>query len=288
MTEQPLRAYRLVILAYGLACGLGAIVLWLAPGSPLLRAFIADVAATVVIYAFSRGYDNASFYDPYWSVIPPLLGGYWMLTADQVGASAVLAFVLLCIWAIRLTGNWLTYWNGLDHEDWRYTELRRDNPAYWQWVNFGGIHLFPTIQVFLGCLPLYAVIAFARPGLGWLDWLAGLVMLAGILLEFFADRQVHAFLARSQPGAFIRSGLWAWSRHPNYLGELLIWYGLMLFGLAAHPAGWWWLAPGSLAMTGMFVFVSIPMMDRRNCERRPGYAQFMLEAPMLLPRMPRR
>lgn len=288
MQQEQIRAYRLVFIAYALAIGVGVILLWLVPGSPLLRAFIADIAATAVIYAFSRAYDNASFYDPYWSVIPPLLGIYWMLAAANVDASAILAFVLICVWALRLTGNWLTYWSSLEHEDWRYTNLREDNPDHWQWVNFGGIHMFPTIQVFLGCLPLYAVIIYGAPGLEWLDLLAGAVLLTGIALEFVSDRQLHAFLAQHQQGEFIRSGLWGWSRHPNYLGELLVWYGLMLFGLAAHPAGWWWLILGSLAMTGMFVFVSIPMMERRNCERRPGYDKFMQEVPMLVPRPAKR
>lgn len=288
MQPERARAYRLVLTAYALAIGVGAVLLVLVPGGPLLRAFVADVAATVVIFAFSRAYGNSSFYDPYWSVIPPLLAVYWMLAAGGVGAPAVLAFVLVCLWAARLTGNWLTYWSSLDHEDWRYTKLREDNPNSWFFVDFAGIHMFPTIQVFLGCLPLYAVILYGTPGLGWLDALAAAVMLAGIALEFFADRQLHAFLARRQSGEFIRSGLWAWSRHPNYLGELLFWYGLMIFGLAAHPAGWWWLILGALAMTGMFVFVSVPMMDRRNVERRPGYAEFMKEVPMLLPKPPGR
>lgn len=288
MHAERARAYRLAITTYALAIGLGIILIALVPGDPLWRALIADVATTVVVFAFSRAYHNSSFYDPYWSVIPPLLGLYWLLAAGSVSAPALLAFLLVCLWAIRLTGNWLTYWDSLDSEDWRYTKLREDNPNNWFFVDFAGIHMFPTLQVFLGCLPLYAVIMYGEPGLGWLDVLAATVTLAGIALEFFSDRQLHAFLEQHQHGEFIRSGLWGWSRHPNYLGELLFWYGLMIFGLAAHPAGWWWLILGSLAMTGMFVFVSVPMMDRRNIERRPGYAEFMNEVPMLVPKPPRR
>ena len=107
------------------------------------------------------------------------------------------------------------------------------------------------------------------------------------MIELIADLQLHAFIKNRKPGEFIRTGLWAWSRHPNYFGEVLFWWGLMLFGLAAYPEGWWWLILGALAMTLMFVVVSIPMMDKRSCERRPGYDAFMRQVPMLVPQPPK-
>ena len=78
------------------------------------------------------------------------------------------------------------------------------------------------------------------------------------------------------------AGLWGVSRHPNYLGELLFWASLTLFGLAAAP-GTWWQPAGLLAMLAMFLGASIPMMERRSLERRPDYQQVVDRVPMLLP-----
>jgi steroid 5-alpha reductase family enzyme len=108
-----------------------------------------------------------------------------------------------------------------------------------------------------------------------------------IALETIADEQLRAFNRTKQPGEICARGLWAWLRHPNYLGEILFWWGLWLFGVAAAPS-WYWSVIGPLAITAMFLFASIPMLDRRNLERRPGYAEVMKSVPALVPRRPRR
>lgn len=164
-------------------------------------------------------------------------------------------------------------WAGMDHEDWRYPLVRERAGKFAVPVDFLGIHLFPTVQVFLGCLPIYAVMRWKQAELGWLDAVVVLATLGAIVIETVADLQLHAFLTgRRQGDEIIEKGLWAWSRHPNYFGELAFWWGLMFFGLAVAPSQWWWICPGALAMTAMFVFVSIPLMDQRSRERRPAYA----------------
>ena len=104
--------------------------------------------------------------------------------------------------------------------------------------------------------------------------------------EATADRQLHRFTAASPPpGEFLRSGLWAWCRHPNYLGEILFWWGLFAFSLAAGVISWW-TAVGAIAITVMFRLVSLPMIERRMIERRPGYAEHARRTSLLLPRRP--
>jgi len=253
-------------------------------------AFVADVVATAVIFAFSLAFRNSSFYDPYWSVIPPLLALWWFATGapDVDMTRALLVIALVWYWAIRLTANWATFWGGLHHEDWRYPIVRERAGKFAIPADFAGIHLFPTIQVFLGCLPIYAVMTRGQAPLGWLDALAAIVTFGAITIEMIADLQLHRFIATKKPGSFINSGLWAWSRHPNYFGELSFWWGLMLFGLAVAPDQWWWVVIGALAMTVMFVFVSVPFMDERSVERRPAYAEHMRKVSALLPLPPKR
>lgn len=290
----PARDLSLIVIAY-VACIAGAAAtLFVLPLAAPWDAFAADVVATLIVFGFSRRYRNSSFYDAYWSVIPPLLAGWWMARhpASISDARAWLVTALVWFWAIRLTTNWTVHWGGLHHEDWRYPLVRERAGKAGPWAAVGadlcGIHLFPTVQVFLGCLPIYAVMSRTGAPLGALDALAAVVTFGAVMIEMIADLQLHAFIAQRKPGSFITTGLWAWSRHPNYFGELSFWWGLMLFGLTAAPGEWPWLIPGAIAMTLMFKFASVPLMDQRSIARRPAYAAHMRRVSALLPLPPRK
>ena len=279
VTERRARAILVCLLAYAVAAAVAVGVAWRLSGShPIVVVGAADLAATLVVFAFSFALDNSSLYDPYWSVAPPAIGLYWALApvADEVSrARQIVVLVLVGLWAARLTWNWLRGWQGLAHEDWRYVDFRTTSGrAYWL-VSLLGIHLFPTVIVFVACLSLFpALSAGARP-FGLLDVLGLGVTAAAIGIEATADEQLRRF-RRAATGATrtLTTGLWAWSRHPNYFGETLFWWGLFLFGVAADPA-WWWTVVGPLTVTLLFVFVSIPMLDRRMLARRPDYAARM-------------
>lgn len=286
-----LRDNSLILLAYVLCVAAGGAVLCYAGLPQPWDALAADVVATFVIFGFSLAYRNSSFYDAYWSVIPPLLAVYWYFANTAAGineARAMLVMALVWLWAIRLTTNWTVYWGGMTHEDWRYPLVRSRAGRFGVLADLFGIHLFPTFQVFLTMLPVYAVMTRGQAPLGWLDAAAAVVTFGAIAIETIADLQLHSFIARRKPGQSLDAGLWSWSRHPNYFGELSFWWGLMLFGLAAAPDQWWWVVPGALAMTAMFVFASIPFMDQRSLERRPEYADYMRRVSALVPLPPRK
>ena len=255
---------------------------------PLLDGFLADLVGTVLIFLFGRLYHNASFYDAYWSVIPPLLAVYWACEAVSEAVDPTrqwLVIALVTYWAVRLTANWAWHWPGLSHEDWRYQPIRDKAGKCALWADFSGIHLFPTLIVFAACLPIYAAVSLGDAPLNWLDYVAAVVTFGAITLEMIADLQLHRFAKNKQTGDIINTGVWQYSRHPNYLGEFGFWLGLMLFGLAAYPQGWWWIIPGALAMLAMFVYVSIPLMDERSCARRKNYAAHMEAVPALFPHL---
>ena len=275
-----------VTVVYVIALFVAGLVLIISTAEPLWRALWADLAATLVVFGASRWHRNSSFYDAFWSVIPPVLMLWWMV----VGSSAstireMLVLALLLFWATRLTCHWAYYWPGLHHEDWRYGMLREQAGRNAFAVDLMGVHVFPTIQVFLGMLPVYAVTVLGDQPLNVIDGLAALVMFAAITLQMTADVQLHAFAAQAKPGDTLETGLWSRSRHPNYLGEIGMWVGLALFGLAAYPRGAGWVGLGALAMILMFRYASIPMMEKRSLARRPEYADTMARIPMLLPRL---
>lgn len=252
---------------------------------PIEAYFYADVVATAVVFAGSMLLRNSSVYDPYWSVAPPLIVLGWLLVEQAgVGLRQALVLGLLTVWAVRLTANWAIGWRGFAHEDWRYVQIREQTSGRLPWwlVTFTGIHLVPTLVVFLALLSAWPALHGYR-GVGLIDFLAVIVLLGSILLEALSDRQLHSFVARPEnAGKTVDIGLWRWSRHPNYLGEIGVWWGLWLFGLAADPS-WWWTVIGPLGMVALFAGVSIPLMEKRNLARRPDYAAYQQRVAPLVP-----
>jgi steroid 5-alpha reductase family enzyme len=289
MPAAPGAALRTVAVAYATALGVGLAAGAAAPFEhPLAVAFAADLAATLAIFAWSLAYRNSSFYDAYWSVAPLPIALYWTAVGAGAGARQAGVLALIAVWGARLTWNWARGWQGLHHEDWRYVDVaRRTGRAYWL-VSLFGLHLMPTCWVFGGLLPVYAAVCVPGRPLGPLDAVAALVTAGAVALEAGADAQLHRYRASGPPaGEFLRSGLWAWSRHPNYLGEIGFWWGLWLFGLAAAPGLWWTLA-GPVAIALMFRFVSLPLIEARMRERRPGYAAWAERSSLVLLRRPPR
>ena len=264
----------LVALAVGRAC---------AGMHPIAIAAIADLAATLVVFAGSVALNNSSVYDPYWSVAPLPIALYWVATAGVFGLRQLLILALLTLWGARLTTNWALRWRGPADEDFRYVEIRgKTGKSYWP-ASLASIHLLPTAWIFLGLVPIFP--ALARPGFAILDVAAALVTGLAIAIETIADRQLRRYLrAPHDEHGVLDSGLWSRCRHPNYLGEILFWWGLFLFGVAAQPS-WVFSFIGPLSITLLFVFVSVPWMDRRMLSRHPAWAQHMQKTKALVPRV---
>jgi steroid 5-alpha reductase family enzyme len=284
------RSLGLVTLAYVVALAVAAAwLIWgVHTGRLWLDTLIADVLGTLVVFVFSRAFGNSSFYDAYWSVVPPVMLFYWWGQSGVHQLRCWLISLVVVLWAIRLTANWLYSFPGLQHEDWRYP-MFRERAGRWEFiVDLVTIHLIPTLLVFAGMLPAY--VAVTRPGadIGWLTLVATLVGLAAVALELAADVQMHRFVATKAAGEAMDRGLWAWSRHPNYFGEFSFWVSLALFGIATAPTDAWWLSLGALGMLGMFLGGSIPMMETRSLERRPEYQAVIDRVSRFVPRPPRR
>jgi steroid 5-alpha reductase family enzyme len=250
---------------------------------PLWAMIYADLVATVVIFIFSVSLNNSSLYDPYWSIIPMGIVPYWAFFSDfDVSIVSRLATILVCTWGLRLTWNFLRGWPGLVHEDWRYINIREfSKKLYWP-ASFLGIHLFPTAIVFAGLYPIY--LALAAPDLNStaLVYAGAALGFLAIVIETAADEQLRKFvLSGPEKGSYLKSGLWSIVRHPNYLGENLFWWSLAIIGFGA--TGKLVCFGGAIAMTAMFVFASIPMIDKRMLERRPAYAEHKAKTPALFP-----
>jgi len=245
--------------------------------------FWADVVATVLVFTFSVGFRNSSLYDPYWSVAPPLIAVFWLVTGT-ISLTGYLMLITILFWSVRLTFNWCRGWRGLSHEDWRYIMLREKNPVLYPLINLTGIHLFPTIMVFLGMLPVYVVttidtgVSVHNPLL-----VIGLfITFASTIIALIADEQMRQFRNQAKKDEYIKTGLWKYSRHPNYFGEISFWFGLWVMQMAVAPQFWWTII-GFISMTLMFLLASIPMMEAKNRKSKTGYDNYMNQVSRLIP-----
>ena len=291
VSQTPWSGFAVVGFAYVIAhVAASAVVQAMAGSNPLVVIASADTAATITVFVFSRSFNNTSVYDPYWSIAPASIA-FWLVFGPGSASALTLrqgvVLALVSFYALRLTWNWVRGWPGLQHEDWRYADFRQKTGKLYWLVSFSALHFFPTVMVFLGILPLHAALVTNPSGFGPLDAVAAVVTLGAIVIETVADEQLRTFRAhKREDGAICDVGLWGWSRHPNYFGEISFWGGLLLFGIAAGAP--WWSAAGLVAMVALFVGASIPMAEKRSLARRPHYAEHQRRISMLIPWFPKK
>jgi len=279
---KPIRSRTLSLLAvtlvYVIAAAGGITVYRALPYDFWLSLLIADAAATVIVFVFSVIFGNASVYDPYWSVQPPVILAAYSL-GSRITPFRVMLFAVVLLWAVRLTANWVYTFHSFEYQDWRYVMLKEKTRVFYPVINFVGIHMVPTIIVYACTLPaVFAIKGGAEPGVTGFLFL--LVSMGAVVLQGTADIQMHRF-RKKRTGGFIRTGLWKYSRHPNYLAEILMWWGVALASVCSMPDRWY-LCIGALLNTLLFLFVSIPMADGRQ-SRKPGFEEYRKQTRMLLP-----
>lgn len=276
----------LVLLVYAAAFFAGLMVYRLF-SNPLLAFFLADVAATLVVWFVGLIFRNASMYDPYWSVAPPVLFVCFAVASGIFGAVGVVYMAVFLIWGVRLTLNWIIGWRGIAHQDWRYTMLHDKCPPLWLLTNLFGINMVPTLFVFAALVPAY-IVTLQPVTITVVTFLGAAVCLAAATLQIVSDGQLRRFKQHEQnAGKSIDTGLWKYSRHPNYLGEVSFWWGVWFIQLSVLPNCWWTIA-GPVLMTLMFLFISIPMMEKRLIASRADYADYRRRTSVLLLLPPRK
>lgn len=247
----------------------------------IYKYLICDVFATVIVWLFSLIFKNSSVYDPYWSVAPLVI--LWLFPKTY-SLQNIALISIITLWGIRLTFNWATTFKGLAYEDWRYQYYHDRFPKMWPLTNFFGIHLMPTIVVMLVLVPALNYLSAYEPANVFTS-LAGILSLIGIGLELFADIQNHNFKAKN-PHGVINVGLWKYTRHPNYLGEITMWWGIYFMLLSLSLQNYWYFV-GALVNTLMFVFISIPLMERRQIQNKPDYINYKQLTNKLIPWFPK-
>lgn len=282
MSQRTLSFFWIAII-YIFSIGIGIFTFLMLDFSLLMNLFIADIVSTVVIWIFSLILKNASLYDPYWSVIPPVIIILLMIhLKTNITLGVFLMSMSILIWSVRLTYNWARNWQGFHEVDWRYLKIKEKAPKLYPLTNLFGIQLMPTSIVFLQLI-LAIKILQAEPFVNGGIVIGALVIAAGAIIQYIADQQMMTFrLLNPDKNKIIDFGLWKFSRHPNYFGEISVWWGLYLIYLSTYQVlDIFILSP--LLMTCLFLFISIPLMEKKILATRPSYMDYQKKVSMLIP-----
>jgi len=270
-----------ILLTYIIAAAIGIIIFKIFEGENIyIRILLADIIATIVVYLIGSVLKNSSVYDPYWSIQPIviLISATVFYGGFNFGIFMILTAV--CYWGIRLTVNWAISFKNLNTQDWRYDNYKHNYPKLFFLINLLGIHLFPTIVVYLVLLPAIAFIQ--NSAVNMMTLLGFFLCILSATLQLIADKQMQQFRReRVSKDELINTGLWKYARHPNYLGEIIMWWGIYIMMLSVVPDKWLF-GIGALINTMMFIFISIPMADKRN-SKKPGFAEYVNTTRCLLP-----
>ena len=245
---------------------------------PIGALLMADVLATIVVWGFGLLYENVSVYDPYWSVFPPVAFLLWAFYTSVWSLPVNLLLVASWYWGWRLTRNWAITFKGIGHEDWRYTKYRDRHPLVFHAINLFGLNMMPTLVVFAAILPglkLFETIAPANI----LTYFGCVVCIVSATIQLIADKQSHDFRA-AHPGKVCNVGLWKHGRHPNYFGEIQFWWGIWI--MYASLNGFDMFIGGAIAMTALFLGISIPLMEKRQLANKPDYAEYRKQTRILI------
>lgn len=273
-----------LLLIYLLAVALGGIIFYLLKDYVhyLLAILIADVSATVFVWACGLICRTPSIYDPYWSVQTFFIYLGLLIYTNNWNFYTILVLAVIGIYSLRLTLNFIVGFHDLSYVDWRYKMLKEKSGRAFQLVNLFGICMFPTLVVFFASIPVF-IYAFVDTGYGPLDIIGSIIVLLGTLLELIADSQMKTFIKnRTSREEVVNVGLWNYSRHPNYLGEIAIWFGVALILIIARPYYWYYII-GAIINLLMFIFISIPMEEKHMLEYKPEINEYIRSTSCLIP-----
>jgi len=260
-------------------------VLPLMPLSPPLWGLVFAVSAGALLWLVSLRIKDASIVDIFWG--PGIAGvvDIAAFMAPAAGPRASAALFLVNIWAIRLAAHLYARHQGEDH---RRADMRRLFGPRWWWLSLFQVFFLQAILIWFIPAPLVAAMLSGIPVLGWMDYAGIALAAAGMLFEAVADFQLARFRAEpSNRNRVLSRGLWAWSRHPNYFGETVMWWGFLLIGFAAAHA--WWLILSPILVSVLLLQVTgVTPMEEKIAERRPAYAEYRRRVSSFIPLPPRR
>lgn len=239
----------------------------------------------VIFWVISFLRNDVSIVDSLWSLMFLLVALVYSGISELSGPREVLVLSLVAIWALRLS-FYITWRNHGQPEDYRYREIRANNEPGFRYKSLFIVFVFQAVLAWIISLPLAAAIG-GQSAIGLLDYVGCALFLTGWFFEVVGDLQLARF--RKDPanaGKVLNTGLWRYTRHPNYFGNASIWWGFYLIALSA---GAWWTVVSPLLMTFLLLKVSgVALLEKDISGRRPQYKEYIRRTNAFIPGLPRK
>lgn len=253
-----------------------------------LLAGLSILAFNTVLWLISLRVKNASIIDPFWGVLFLISAiVYFALAEDGSPDRKILLLALVVVWSLRL--SFYLAWRNLGKgEDFRYVKWREQHGDRWWWRSFLQVFLLQGILAWIISIPLLAAMAGKSPDhLTPVDGLGVAVWLIGFYFEAMGDFQLARFKANpANKGRVLSTGVWHYTRHPNYFGDAAQWWGFYLMALAA---GGFWTIYAPVLMTGLLLKVSgVALLEKTLTETKPQYREYIASTPAFFPWFPKK
>jgi len=230
---------------------------------------------------------NVSIVDMFWGMGFVLLNTFYFINTEATPAKMILLF-LVAIWGIRLS-FYLALRNIGKPEDFRYQEFRKKygENNYW-WISFFQTFLLQGLLMWIISMPLLGVNLYSTAQtLNYIDYAGVLAWIIGFIFESGGDMQLARFKKnKANSGKVLKTGLWHYTRHPNYFGDSAVWWG---FGLFCLSTGSYWLISGSVIMTLLILKVSgVVLLEKSLKDKKPEYIDYMHNTSPFIPWFPKK
>ena len=249
----------------------------------LIRIFISNVISTIGIWLVGVFLDTASTYDAYWSVQTPFIYICLLVKFKNLNVGNLIFLELILFWSIRLTYNYTKTFNDITYVDWRYKQIKENTGKFYQIVNLIGICLVPTIIVYAASIPSFLFI-MENYNFEYIQIIGFFIMFISTFIEMKADIDIHKFKKiRKDRKEIINIGLWKYSRHPNYFGEICFWYGVAFSFIFCDFKNNWISIIGAILNNALFLFISIPLAEKNLRKYKEGFDEYKRNTSMLIP-----
>jgi steroid 5-alpha reductase family enzyme len=253
----------------------------------LLNSVLVIVVSMVLLWVLSLVKKNASIVDIFWGLGFVIVGWASAINADRVSIAGRVVLALVTLWGLRLS-IYLGVRNHGKPEDFRYVAMRKHYGAKFPIISLFTVFLLQGAIMMIVSLPVQIALSDENAAVSIFTFIGVLIFFVGIFFETVGDWQLAQFKRDPQSaGQVMQTGLWKYTRHPNYFGDTCVWWGI---GVVALGSSFGWVGLfGSLLMNFFLVRVSgVPMLERSMSKRRPGYDEYKRRTSSFVPRPPKK